>query len=529
MVTKTGRKPFGPSADRTKPHIGDNMIEYLPLPEKTSFPTKGALEEWSRLDFGLFIHWGLYALAGGVWKGEKIALLGEQIQRHASIPQKEYADLAKDFNPINFNAEKIADLAVETGMKYIVFTAKHHDGFCMFHTKLSPFNIVDATPFGRDPLKELAEACVSRGLKLGIYYSNPDWNYPGAIGRTPENKFAVFEKFTQQHLNYSVKQLEELLTHYGPICEIFFDMGLPTLEESRKLTETVHRVQPNCLVSGRVMNNQGDYQTLPDNHLPEGKLEHPWETPCTLYHTWGYKSWIDHPPLEEQVKKQLATYQKVVSRGGNFLLNIGPLPDGSLQNYEIEVLKTLGKAVKETKGAEPEKREINSRGFYNTLQYNSNIPKVEFTGHMTRNNLSENILEVTYRLDCEEIPAILHLGEKGKTWQYSLILRGEKTQQALFSDGNEASTTKGEEGADRLVQKLTLNLKDCPLKGDIPFILTKDNDRINDESLWIWDESNLNNPHRGPWDLSAPWTAHRKSMAKYSLNDLTLVNVSFKG
>ena len=294
------------------------------------------------MKFGLFIHWGIYSVPAGIWNGEKIPRLGEQIQRHARIPQDEYAALSLSFNPINFDAREIAAMAAETGMKYIVLTAKHHDGFCMFKTDTTDFNIVDATPYGRDILKDLSDACLEYKLKLGVYFSNPDWHAPESVERKEKNSYAVFEEFTLDHLNMSRNQLTELLTNYGIISEVFFDMGLPTVEDSTALAATVHNTQPDCLVSGRVMNNQGDFLTLPDNHLPDNPIEQGWETPCTFYHTWGYKSWIERPSLEDQLNKQIRLLSRVTSSGGNYLLNIGPLSDGSVLPYEKEVLRGIG-------------------------------------------------------------------------------------------------------------------------------------------------------------------------------------------
>lgn len=301
-----------------------------------------ALKQWQDQKFGLFIHWGFYSLLGGVWKGRQIPKLGEQIQRHAAIPQDEYAALAADFNPVEFDADAWVDLAKRAGMKYMVITSKHHDGFCMFKSELTDYNMVDATPFGRDVIKELSDACAAGGIQFGVYYSNPDWHYPGAVERETPTAYSVFEEMTPKHADYQVGQLEELLTNYGPMFEIFFDMGTPTLEQSKRFVDTVHRCQPDCLASGRVNNDQGDFLTMPDNHLPDELIDQAWETPGTFYGTWAYKSWIERPEMTGQVRDQIRRLANVIGRGGNFLLNIGPLPDGSLLDYEVEVLERMG-------------------------------------------------------------------------------------------------------------------------------------------------------------------------------------------
>ncbi|MBR3915277.1 MAG: alpha-L-fucosidase, partial [Bacteroidales bacterium] len=140
--------------------------------------TQKALEEWRSEHFGMFIHFGIYSKLAGWWKGEKIPYYGEQIMNHARIPIDEYEAVAREFNPKDFNADEIVKLAKDAGMKYIVMTSKHHDGFCMFHTETTDYNIVDFTPFGRDVVKELSEACQRHGMKFGLYYSLPDWHYP---------------------------------------------------------------------------------------------------------------------------------------------------------------------------------------------------------------------------------------------------------------------------------------------------------------------------------------------------------------
>ena len=312
---------------------------------------KDTLRQWQDMKYGMFIHWGVYSIPAGIWKGERVPRLGEQIMRHAKVPQEEYEQLAKQFNPAKFNTDAIVALAKEAGMKYIVHTAKHHDGFNMYHTKLSNYNIVDATPYGKDVLGELALACKRGGIKFGIYYSTPDWHFPGAVKRNPPNNYSVHEKVTPEHERYILGQLAELMTGYGPLVEIFFDMGSPTPEQSKKFAQTVRRLQPNCLINGRVMNEQGDFLTMPDNKIPTEPIELPWEAPATLYlnsnsNTWGYKSWTERPNLQEKVTEQIRLMAKIVSRGGNFLLNVGPKADGTIIDYEVNVLKEIGKWLK---------------------------------------------------------------------------------------------------------------------------------------------------------------------------------------
>ena len=320
--------------------------------------SNSGLAQWKNLKFGMFIHWGVYSIPAGVWKGKQIEKLGEQIMRHADISIEDYENIARQFNPVKFDAEEIVKLAKSTGMKYIVFTAKHHDGFSMFDSKFTDYDIVDFTPYKKDILDELANACRKHDIKLGLYYSTPDWHFNGSEQeRNPiDGKISVFGKVSKANEDYQVAQLKELLTNYGEIVELFFDMGEPTKAQSERFVKTVKTLQPYCQVNGRVMNNQGDFITMPDNHLPESPIyDYAWETPGTFYHTWGYKSWVKGDPLDIQIKKQIRKLSKIVSMGGNYLLNIGPMSDGSVVPYERDVLNGIGDWVSQ-----------HNEAFYNT-------------------------------------------------------------------------------------------------------------------------------------------------------------------
>lgn len=325
-----------------------------PPPEARIETPREAVEAWQAMRFGLFIHWGVYSIPAGVWDGRQIEKLGEQIQRHADISMADYENVARQFNPTRFDADEIAQLAKQAGMRYVVLTAKHHDGFAMFDSAHTEYDVVDFTPYKKDILKELADACERHGLKLGIYYSTPDWHFNGPDPeRNPsDGKISVFAPVSKANEDYQVAQLEELLTNYGDIVELFFDMGEPTLEQSMRFRDTVKGLQANTLINGRVMNDQGDFLTMPDNHVPDTPItELPWETPGTFYHTWGYKSWVTGAPLAEQVKTQVRKLSLISSMGGNFLLNIGPMSDGAIVPYERQVLEGVGSWVEANEDA----------------------------------------------------------------------------------------------------------------------------------------------------------------------------------
>ena len=312
-----------------------------------------SLQEFRNDHFGLFIHFGVYSKLGGVWKGEQIPYYGEQIMNHARITVPEYEAVAREFNPTDFDADEIVLLAKNAGMKYIVFTTKHHDGFCMFDTQTTDYDIVDFTPYGKDIVKELADACHRHGMKLGFYYSLPDWHYPHGIPRLEPDSttncteyvnqvYSPLEIITPELEDYIVAQITELLTNYGEIYTMWFDMGLVTPEQSRRFRETVKKLQPQCLINGRIMNNMGDYMTLPDNGDVSSYGDIYWDNPASLYNTWGYKSWIERPELNQQIETQTQRLLKTVVNGGNFLLNIGPDGTGKVIDYEKEVIKGIG-------------------------------------------------------------------------------------------------------------------------------------------------------------------------------------------
>lgn len=295
--------------------------------------------EWMNQKFSMFVHWGLYSELGGVWDGKEISSgYSEQIQAFAPVPKEEYEAVARRFNPQKWDAEAVVRLAVMAGMHSIVFTSKHHDGFCMYHSRYTDYNIVEATPFGRDAMKELAEACRKYGIKFGVYFSLIDWHFPGT---TMSGHNA--DPISPEHHEYNLRQVEEIMTNYGPVAEIWFDMGSLTAVQSRELYELVSRLQPQCMVSGRLGNNQGDFCVMGDNQIPDYKIGVPWQTPASFFpETWGYRSWQERGSVERKVSEKLSGLVKVVSRGGNYLLNIGPRGDGSIVEFERDVLLQMG-------------------------------------------------------------------------------------------------------------------------------------------------------------------------------------------
>jgi alpha-L-fucosidase len=305
-------------------------------------PSQNTIRQWQSRKYGMFIHFGLFSTLGGVWKGKEYSgNYSEQIQSDAHIPQNEYAALAATFNPAKWDAEAIVGLAQEAGMKFIVLTSKHHDGFNMFGTKQSSYNAVDATPYKRDIVKSLADACRRHGMPFGVYYSTIDWHWGDIPSEKNDNPLSP------AHEQFNVAQLRELLSNYGALSEIWFDMGHPTALQSRHFAETVHRLQPECMIAGRIWNSEGDFSETGDDDIPDYIADEPWEAPASIFsETWGYRSWQKRVPVDEKIQEHILRLVKVTSRGGNYLLNIGPKGDGSVVDYEAEVLRGTGKWLK---------------------------------------------------------------------------------------------------------------------------------------------------------------------------------------
>ena len=301
---------------------------------------------WFRNDkFGMFIHWGPYSLLAGEWKGHRVPVgtESEWIMQRFNIPVKEYREMARGLNPVRFDAAQWVSLAKATGMKYLVITAKHHDGFAMYHSHASQYNIVDWTPFKRDPVKELSEACAKAGIRFCVYYSHrEDWDDPDGYGNNWD--YDRGKKHFEQYLERKSKpQLRELLTQYGPLGLIWFDRGMDTREHAMQFVDMVRKLQPDCLVNGRVggygQELLGDYQDLNDNGMPTGGLEEYWETPQTLNTTWGYSKFDQQWKSPGNVIQRLV---EIVSKGGNYLLNIGPMGDGTVPAPSVATLEKVG-------------------------------------------------------------------------------------------------------------------------------------------------------------------------------------------
>jgi alpha-L-fucosidase len=297
---------------------------------------------WREARFGMFIHWGLYAVPAGEYGGKKIPGLGEWIMYDAKIPVAQYETYAKAFNPVKFNADQWAAIVKAAGMKYLVITAKHCDGFAMYSSKASKYNIADATPFRRDPMAELAKACAAQGIRLCFYYSHCwDWHEPNAPGFINDWDFGPMSKRKPDvyFRGKSLPQVEELVSQYKPAL-MWFDVPDLTPERSREFLKVIRRHVPDCVVNDRVGNDLGDYLT-PEQYIPaNGFPGRDWETCMTINDTWGYKSYDNNFKSTATLLRNLID---IASKGGNYLLNVGPTAEGIIPEPEVQRLKEIGR------------------------------------------------------------------------------------------------------------------------------------------------------------------------------------------
>lgn len=312
---------------------------------------------WREARVGMFIHWGLYSLAGGIWKGkESKGTYAEHLMLRERITVKELEEYAKEFNPEQFDAEEWIRYAKQAGLKYFIITAKHHEGFSMYDTKYSDFNIVKATPFGRDPLKELADACKKEGIRFCVYYSHsmdwyhPDsqgntWDYPGNIGAYDdvkswvdnEDKHTRYDRYINE---FAIPQLQELIDKYDPGL-IWFDCGHKvTDEQAERFIQAVRKANPNTLINRRVGREpMGDYGNTSDNQPHVRPPRFDWESVATLNESWGYKKMDASWRTPREIMHDLLN---VVSLGGNYVINVGPTGEGEFDPTSITLLHSMG-------------------------------------------------------------------------------------------------------------------------------------------------------------------------------------------
>ncbi len=393
---------------------------------ETSAQRDARMAWWREAKFGMFIHWGVYSQAGGEWRGTTNH--AEWLQLTAKIPIAEYTEFAKTFNPYRFDADAWVQAAKNAGMKYIVVTAKHHDGFAMFDSPSDPYNIVNLTPFKRDPLKELAASCRKQGLRFCVYYSlGRDWHDPdvptGTAGNVklppgsrsnlidfPDEDKKVFARYYERKVK---PQVRELLRQYGPIGVMWFDTPEKiSKEESRDLLAMIQQLQPGCIVNARIGNGLGDYGT-PEQEIPSVKSAKAWETCMTMNRHWGYNKFDQNWKSTGELLRNLID---IASKGGNYLLNVGPTGEGLFPQPSLDRLAEIGKWMKD-----------NGESIYGTTA--SPFAKLDW-GRATRKG------NVIY----------LHVFDWPKVSKLVVPLKSKVQEAELLRDHKELKTSSAESG-----------------------------------------------------------------------------------
>ena len=316
------------------------------------------MQWWRDATFGMFIHWGAYAVPAGVYQGKEVKGIGEWIMHSAQIPIPEYEEFVRQFNPVNFNAKQWVAIAKNAGMKYIVITSKHHDGFCIWDSKVTDYDIMDASPYKRDILKELSDACKEAGVKLCFYHSIMDWHQPDAESKkdythqhTPHPDFATYREM------YLKPQLKELIQKYDPAVLWFDGEWIPewTEDQGRDLYNYLRNLKPDLVINNRVgkgragmqgMNKYkdaaGDFGT-PEQEILEGTSDSDWESCMTMNDTWGFKKSDATWKSSETLIHNLID---IAAKGGNYLLNVGPTAEGVIPAASVERLSEMGDWLK---------------------------------------------------------------------------------------------------------------------------------------------------------------------------------------
>jgi alpha-L-fucosidase len=400
---------------------------------QTALPSPARLQWFHEARFGMFIHWGLYAIPAGEWNGN--TNYAEWIMLQGDIPIGTYEKYAREFNPVRFNAEEWVSLAKDAGMKYLVVTAKHHDGFSMYESAFTDYDISDATPFRRDPLKELAEACRKAGIKFCVYYSIVDWHHPEFPARYSQIRKNFPEGYhgnpnpkadIRNYNAYMRNQVNELLTKYGDVGIVWFDGGgsfrnydRVKLLEADQMIDMIHRVQPAALINNRI-GFGADYGT-PEQYIPDGPQSNAFEVCMTLNKHWGYNKndneWKDARTIINNISD-------IASKGGNYLLNVGPTAEGLIPDSSVMILRETGKWMK-----------TNGDAIYNT----TGAPprdNIRFSGKMTQKP-GKLYLHV---FNWPEDQKLFIEGMKGEITQKAYLLSDPEKKPLTF-DAKERSVT----------------------------------------------------------------------------------------
>uniref|UniRef100_UPI0040480F32 alpha-L-fucosidase n=1 Tax=Mariniflexile sp. TaxID=1979402 RepID=UPI0040480F32 len=329
-------------------------INYL---DETEADFNQRMQWFNDAKYGMFIHFGLYSQLGGIYKGNDKGRYAEWIQGNQDIPSEEYVKLLDTWNPKDFNADKIVKLAKKAGMKYLVITTKHHEGFCLWDSKYTDFDIAKTPMKGRDFIKELVDACKKEGIHFGTYYSIIDWHHPSqTVEYNKEEKrknwglTTMKEGRKEEYVNYMKNQIKELVENYDSEI-IWFDGDWAhwwTLEDGNDLYQYIRELKPNIIINNRVSKRdkfKKDFGT-PEQFHPDSTLDYYWEACYTMNDSWGFKIKDTDWKTPEVVYNKL---KDINGKGGNFLLNVGPDGNGNVPKESAKILIEVGKLLKKEK------------------------------------------------------------------------------------------------------------------------------------------------------------------------------------
>jgi alpha-L-fucosidase len=425
---------------------------------------------WSKARFGMFIHWGVYSVPAGVYEGKKIPGLGEWIMHDAKIPLDTYQAYAKGFNPTAYNPEQWVLTAKAAGVKYIVITTKHHDGFAMFDSQASDWNIVKRTPYGKDVIKMLADACRKYGMKLGFYYSQAnDWTNAGgaaAGGHWDKKQDGSFDDYLDR---VAVPQIKEILTKYGDVCELWWDVPTDMTKERAAKFEPILKKYPNIITNNRLGGGvDGDLET-PEQYIPAtGIPGRYWETCMTMNDTWGFKTYDEHWKSSQTLIRNLVD---IASKGGNYLLNVGPKSDGTFPQPIMERLKAMGDWMK-----------VNGESIYSTTA--SPFRKLSWGRVTTGANVGGNTTLYLHVFNWPANGELLLPGLANQIVSAKLLANGKALKSRKTADGQVLTLTGSVLDENSTVIKLTIKgvAKVTPVipsaEADGSFVLSPDDAEV---------------------------------------------------